>query len=49
MQLKNIKDLSKIDVEKLRDEIKTAKYKAIEIDDLKVFIKKTLKQMLRKV
>lgn len=39
-------DLSKIDVEALRKEIKTAKYKAIEIDDLKAFIDEALQQML---
>ncbi len=39
-------DLSKIDVEKLKKEIKVAKYKAIEIDDLKAFIEKALQQML---
>ena len=39
-------DLSKIDVEELRQEIKSAKYKAIEINDLKEFIEKALKQML---
>lgn len=41
-------DLSKIDTEQLRKEIKTAKYKAIEIDDLKEFIEKALQQMLNK-
>lgn len=41
-------DLSKIDVEKLKTEIKTAKYKAIEIDDLKAFIEKALQQMLNR-
>ena len=41
-------DLSKIDVEKLKTEIKTAKYKAIEIDDLKEFIEKALQQMLNR-
>lgn len=39
-------DLSKIDVEELRKEIKTAKYKAIEIDDLKAYIEQALQQML---
>ena len=39
-------DLSKIDVEKLKKEIKVAKYKAIEINDLKAFIEKALEQML---
>ena len=41
-------DLSKIDTEQLRKEIKTAKYKAIEIDDLKEFIEKALQQMINK-
>ena len=31
-------DLSKIDVDQLKKEIKTAQYKAVEIDDLKAFI-----------
>ncbi len=41
-------DISKIDVEKLREEIHTAKYKAIEIDDLKSFIEKALETMINK-
>ena len=41
-------DLSKVDIEQLRKEIKTAKYKAIEIDDLKEYIDKVLKQMLNR-
>lgn len=41
-------DLSKVDVEELRKEIKVAQYKAIEIDDLKDFIEKALEQMLNK-
>lgn len=41
-------DLSKIDVEELRKEIKVAQYKAIEIDDLKDYIEKALQQMLNK-
>lgn len=41
-------DLSKLDVDALRKEIKIAKYKAIEIDDLKAFIDKTLQQMLNR-
>ena len=41
-------DLSKIDVEQLRTEIKTAQYKAIEIDDLKAFIDEALQRMLHK-
>ena len=39
-------DLSKVDVEELKKEIKVAKYKAIEIDDLKAFIEQALQQML---
>ena len=41
-------DLSKIDFDELRQEIKCAEYKAIEIDDLKVYIEKTLEDMLKK-
>jgi type I restriction enzyme R subunit len=41
-------DLSKIDAEELRKEIRTAKYKAIEIDDLKKFIEQVLMQMINK-
>jgi type I restriction enzyme R subunit len=41
-------DLSKIDVEQLRAEIKTAQYKAIEIDDLKEFIEQALQRMLNR-
>ncbi len=41
-------DLSKIDVDKLRNEIKSAQYKAIEIEDLKAFIEKALMQMINK-
>lgn len=41
-------DLSKINVEELRAEIKKAVYKAIEIDDLKAFIEKTLQEMISK-
>lgn len=41
-------DLSKIDVEQLRKELKITKYKAIEIDDLKAFIEQALQQMLNK-
>ena len=39
-------DLSKIDVETLKNEIHIAQYKAVEIDDLKTFIEQTLQQML---
>ena len=41
-------DLSKLDVEGLRKEIKSAEYKAIEIDDLKAFIEAALQKMLNK-
>ena len=41
-------DLSKVNIEELRQEIKTAKYKSIEINDLKEFIEKAIKQMLSK-
>ena len=41
-------DLSKINVDELRREIKTSPYKAIEIDDLKTYIDQALKQMLDK-
>lgn len=41
-------DLSKINVEELRAEIKKAVYKAIEIDDLKAFIEKALQEMISK-
>lgn len=41
-------DLSKIDVDELRKEIKTATYKAIEIDDLKAYLEEALKQMLNR-
>lgn len=38
-------DLSKINVEEIRKEIKKAEYKAIEIEDLKAFIEEMLKRM----
>lgn len=41
-------DLSKIDVDQLKREIKVAPYKAVEIDDLKAFIDEALKQMMDK-
>lgn len=41
-------DLSKIDIEVLRKEIKQAKYKAVEIDDLIEYIEKALEQMINK-
>lgn len=40
-------DLSKVDVDKLKKEIKNAKYKAIEIDNLKEFIETTLAKMIK--
>jgi type I site-specific deoxyribonuclease len=41
-------DLSKVDIEQLRQEIKLAEYKAIEIDDLKEYIEQALEQMLNR-
>lgn len=41
-------DLSKLDVEALRKEIKSAPYKAVEIDNLREYIEKTLKQLINK-
>ena len=41
-------DLSKVDVEQLRKEIKVATYKAIEINDLKEYIEQALEQMLNR-
>ena len=41
-------DLSKVDVEQLRKEIKVAQYKAIEINDLKEYIEQALEQMLNR-
>jgi len=41
-------DLSKIDVDEIRREIKRAPYKAIEIDDLKEYINQVLTQMINK-
>lgn len=41
-------DLSKIDMDELRQEIKCAQYKAIEIDDLKSYIEKVLEKMQKK-
>lgn len=40
-------DLSKIDVDELRTELKQAQYKAIEIDDLKDFIDQALQRMIK--
>ncbi len=41
-------DLSKLDIDELRKEIKTAQYKAIEIDDLKEYIENVLNAMIKK-
>jgi len=41
-------DLSKVDVDELRKEIQLAKYKAVEVDDLKEYIEQALQQMLSK-
>jgi type I restriction enzyme R subunit len=41
-------DLSKIDVETLKNEIHAAQYKAVEIDDLKKFIEQILQQMINR-
>lgn len=41
-------DLSKLDTDDLRKEIKTAPYKAIEIDNLKEYLEKALEQMINK-
>ena len=41
-------NLSEVDVEELRKEIKVAQYKAIEIDVLKDYIEQVLQQMLNK-
>lgn len=41
-------DLSKINVDELRAEIKKAVYKAVEIDDLKAFLEKALQDMINR-
>lgn len=41
-------DLSKLDVDALRKEINTTPYKALEIDNLREFIEKTLEQLINK-
>ena len=41
-------DLSKLDVEALRKEISGTPYKALEIDDLRLFIEQLLKQLINK-
>ena len=48
IQSTTVIDLSKINVDELRNEIKTAQYKAIEIDDLKAYLEQALQQMIRK-
>lgn len=41
-------DLSKIDVDEIKKEIKSTPYKAVEIDDLKAYLDKALQQMMDK-
>lgn len=41
-------DLSKLDIESIRKEIKTTPYKSMEIDDLRTFIEKILEQLINK-
>lgn len=41
-------DLSKIDIDKVRKTIHSSPYKALEIDDLRAFIEKSLKQLINK-
>ena len=41
-------DLSKVDIEQLRQEIKLAEYRAIEINDMKEFIENALEQMINR-
>jgi len=41
-------NLSKVDIEQLRKEIKIAEYRAIEINDLKEFIENALEQMINR-
>ena len=45
---KKVIDLSKIDVDELRLEIKKTPYKAIEIDDLKKYLEEALQKMINK-
>lgn len=40
-------DLSKLNIDKLREEFKTSKYKNIEIDDLRSFLESKLSKMLQ--
>ena len=41
-------DLSKIDIEALRKELSSTPYKALEIDNLRLFIERTLEQLINK-
>lgn len=41
-------DLSKLDIDQLKQEIKRAPYKAIEIDDLKEYIKEALEMLINR-
>lgn len=41
-------DLSKIDIDAIRKEISLTPYKALEIDDLRIFIEQLLEQMINK-
>jgi type I restriction enzyme R subunit len=41
-------DLSKVDIDSIRKVINTSPYKALEIDDLRAFIEKTLEQLINK-
>ena len=41
-------DLSKIDIDALRQEIKQTQYKAVEIDDLKSYLEDALQKMINK-
>lgn len=41
-------DLSKLDVEGLKKELKTAEYKSVEIENLREFIEKVLQQMINR-
>ena len=41
-------DLSKIDIDKIREELKSTPYKSVEIDDLRTYIENTLEQLINK-
>ena len=41
-------DLSKLNIDEIRKEIDANPYKALEIDDLRVFIEKALEQLINK-